>query len=936
MLVEEIQKNKELKEFYAKNLILRPYKLNKSTIYKSSKFEIHSIVGTAFDFAIRATFSSFSDIAIDHMLKYLDPKFSSDNTDEIMEYNVLHNSAHSRNCKKKQTKEIYEDIVLHVEKVKKYSETKSTVSLLSREHADVSQIPEESFIYLAMVRDVFFKRDFTLLSSMKRRDKEINDLNNLKSSIKTFFETIGDQEMEIDRSFKSGEMMGGAESDIILGNNTIVDIKVVNQPIFTKYMIYQLISYAALAEIDGMKIEKVGIYFARHGHLEIVDIKDITNDITYISSFLKDKYGNGQYKKIKFNKPQKEFIKLKNPILSIAAPGSGKTETLIEKVSKEARNKSIHNILLITFTTKAANEMLTRLEKRLGILSDSSNIGTFHSVLFKLLKIRTYVDWDLILPAADMTLFNKAIRKNTPIKEDEDVNKYVQDRFGSRINDLKAIPAKAIFECLWKQKDIVEYARDILNDEFAKVVDYYLSEKKRLGLMNFDDILRYSLKTLKKNKEFSTSVKNRYKSIFVDEFQDTNLIQFEILKEISKENNVVAVGDPYQSIFGFMNARLENVINFYEEFNPTVVRMNINYRSTQRIVELTNAVTDYFKQRIESSGLTMKPLEAATKVKGDKIELVSTNAREQETFFSIQNDLNNGISSSDIAVIVRKNRDSSKLERLLTKAGISFRKRSGSSFYEKIEIQAILNTFLFWINNSNYYAFRGFASIFEGIGDETADAIADLASRYKEPVTIDFIEEHENELKYKRRDEVKKVLETLKMFDVDNFNDFELLLDKLLVVEKIIVPMKSQDEAETAEENMKDMIGELENLFETKELQKIEEELAVMLLSRSERDRYVDSITITTAHSSKGLEWTKVYLMDVSKGNFTECREDMFELNDEQIRLLYVAISRAKEQLVLIHQNQILSSKKIKPLDPIIEEILSDNPDLFKQKITNY
>lgn len=936
MLVEEIKKNKELK-YFLKNTILKQSRVLKLEIlHPYNKYSIHSLVGTSFDFMIRATGGNFSDTGIEYMKKFLNPEFNSEDINEIVEYNSLFNAASQQGIKKRELRNIFNEIIKHENLVQNYIKTPNPNSLFSN-FPDPTQAPIQSFLYLAMVRHVFFKREFLLLNTMSRRTKELNDLKNLTTSINKFLELLPDGEIEYDKEFMSGRMLGGAESDLVINKDFIIDIKVVNQPILTTYMINQLVSYAALAALDGMKIKKVGIYFARHQHLETIQLKDLVPDISVVSNFLLEKYQtNEAHKKMSFNKPQKEFINLPNPILSIAGPGSGKTETLVEKVARQTKCGSVHDILLLTFTTKAANEMRARLEQKVGPITDASNIGTFHSVLFKLLKLKTYVDWDLILPSADMTLFVKAIKKICKVDPDEDVNKFVQNQFGARLYDLKNIPATAIFQCIWQQNRIVEFAGKKFGTEFADVVKYYLKEKKRIGVMNFDDILRYTLKTLIKNNDFRKQIQNRFKTIFVDEFQDTNFIQFNILKMIAKNNNVVAVGDPYQSIYGFMNARLENVITFNDEFNPSVVHMNINYRSTRNIVQLTNCITEYFKKRIEASGLKMKPLEAATEIKGEPIHLVSTNAREKATFNLIKQDIESGVSPNDIAVIIRKNRDSGKLERLLTKEGISFKKRTGSSFYERPEIQAVLNTFLFWINRMNYNAFRGFAKLFEGVGEETGGAIADLAEAQAKAITCQFVDAHENDLKYKRRDEVKEVLQSLEAFPVGDYHTFESILNKLKVVDKIVSGMKSADEAETAIENVEDILMELEHLLETKNTEKIEEELAVMLLSRSERDKYVDSLTITTAHSSKGLEWERVYIMDVSKHNFTECREDMFELEDEQIRLLYVAISRAKEKLILIHQNQLVTSKKIKPLDPIIEEIQNMNKELFKSSVMNY
>lgn len=935
MLTEEIRKNKELKHFLKTNILKVPYKISSPTIHESNKYSIHSLIGNSFDFISRTMLSPFDDTAISYMIKYLNPEFNSDDMSEIVEYNFLFNSALNSGFKKKDLKIVYNNIVSSLSDVNDWHSLKTKESLFSASLPDIANVPIESFFYLSMIRHVHFSQDFKLLNTIKRRDREIEDIRNLLPSIKTLLDSFDTGNVIFDHEFHSGSIVGGAECDILVNKDFIIDIKVVNSPIVTTYMLNQLVSYASLALLDGITIKRVGIYFARHEHLEIIEMKDIVKKLSDFSDFYSSYY-NSDYKNIKFNKPQKEFIKLENPILSIAGPGSGKTETLIDKVSKQTINNSIHDILLLTFTTKAAREMSDRLESKIGPIADASNIGTFHSVFFKLLKINTYTDWDLILPGADMALFTKAIRKNTKIKEDEDVNKYTQNKFGARLYDLKNIPAQAIFKCIWKQKDIVDFAETKINVGFGKVISWYLNEKKRLGMMNFDDILRFALKTLLKNSFFREQTQNRFKTIFVDEFQDTNFIQFRILELISKNNNVVAVGDPYQSIYGFMNARLENVITFNETFNPTVVHMNINYRSTKNIVKMTNLVTDFFKQRIESSGLKMKELEAATPVEGEKIHLVSTNAREKATFNLICADIDNGINPKDIAVIIRKNRDSGKLERLLTKEGISFRKRSGSSFYERPEIQAVLNSFLFWINRSNYNSFRYFAQIFEGIGEETGDAIADLAEIKARTITSSFVADYSSDLKYKRKDEVIEVLDQLEQYPVGDFMDFNSLLSKFEILEKITAPMKSADEAETATENISDLLDDLEHLLDTKSFDKIEEELAVMLLSRSERDKFVDSLTITTAHSSKGLEWENVYIMDLSKHNFTECREDLFELNDEQIRLLYVSISRAKDRLILIHQNQLVTSKKIKPLDPIIEEIEEDNPDLFLRKILNY
>lgn len=619
------------------------------------------------------------------------------------------------------------------------------------------------------------------------------------------------------------------------------------------------------------------------------------------------------------NEAQEALVVAKPPVLSIAGPGAGKTATLIRKIEHEMNFVDLNKMLILTFTNKAAEELKERLRLKIKHQINTEYIGTFHSVFYKLIKRTVYNNWNLILPAEDEEILINIMCSKLNVSKKK-LPAEAEMTFGAKIGDLKGSISKAIFNCLFDQESIVDFCTSEYGEKWGEIVDIYLTKKHKSAVMSFDDVLRYTLRLLTLNENWREFIKNSFSLIMVDEFQDTNKIQFAILSLISKKNNIIAVGDPYQSIYAFMNARIENVFDFHDEYEANVIQMILNYRSTKNIVALTNEITKHFSSKIDSDKITLKPTESASRVIGKKTMIYPTTSRELTTFELIKKDLINGVHPGEIAVITRLNRDSSKLEKLLSKAGIPFKKRGGLSFFERKECQIVLNALRFYLDRYSVSAFEVIAGFMENIGEETTLSISELAQMYIARIDSSLIYGNEAALKNKRRKEVLKMLTVFENYKEENFEDFLLILKDLNVISKLCDEVKTKAESEEIVENISELLDDVRLVFKNSDIKSALDEFVSMIMSKNSSRGDNKAITITTAHSSKGLEWEKVYIMDISANNFTECRQDMFEINDEQIRLLYVAVSRAKDELVLIYQSHTLNGVK-KNMDKVLTKI---------------
>ncbi len=888
----------------------------------------YDLVGTVVDYLIRIKLMKKYNQDIEEYIKttncykaikIIKPSII-ENEEEKLDYSLLNNILLSKHTYKQNMIDIlFERFEASMKILNKY---------IRKDLED--EVVLDSIIYFAKLDKLVHNLDH-LPSLSTNHDKEIDDINLLLPNINNFVELIYKQykkEEIIDNyNFKFGSIFGGAECDLIL-KDTLIDIKTNKELIVTQYMICQLIGYYFLALKENIEIKKIGIYFARYDYLHLIEVKDLIKNFQNIENYIEETFINCSESEL--NEKQELMVETAKPLMVIAGPGSGKTHTLVNKIIKDLEDIKIEEVFLASFTKKAANEIKTRLQyKKRDLDINKATIGTFHSIYYKILKIdlkEIYKDYELLLPDADRMLLYSLFAEVEDI-EVKMIDNHCKENYLLRPKEFYEILNKTISLGLVKDEEIT---KKVLNDIeynnvsiYREVLKKYFKIKNDEKMMNFVDILKFMYKELLSNVNFRLTLKNRFKAIYIDEFQDTSKIQFKILGLIFN-NNVCVIGDPYQSIYGFQNANVENIFDFKDEFKPNMVQLNRNYRSTPNIVKLTNAITSFFIDDIENMyDIDLEPLVSNQSDVGEPVKLYSTSNKEEKVLELIKQDVEDGYSLDEISVIIRNNVHSSKLERLLSKNNIDYKKISGVGFYESEEVQLLINLVLFWYDKLNYKAFRELCVAYPNLGVETANAWIDIAKSNKKEIGSWIGKEDYKILSRKRNKEATEVCDVFYKYNDKSLSNFINIYNDLKYIETIKNSKKTIDEEDEVVFNVCEFtsIVEEEIINPKLSLEKIKELLDDMMNTRTTNEEEANVLTITTAHTSKGLEWNRVIIMDVSKNNFTENIMDNCMLNDEQIRLLYVAVSRARDDLKLIWQN-VKTDKKPKDLDLIIKKCL--------------
>jgi DNA helicase II / ATP-dependent DNA helicase PcrA len=631
------------------------------------------------------------------------------------------------------------------------------------------------------------------------------------------------------------------------------------------------------------------------------------------------------------NKEQRGAVESKYPTLITAGPGTGKTLTISYKVIHECEKEDIDitDYLILTFTNEAGEEIrkrITNLYTKPIKNKSEMHIGTFHGIFFKILKKSiTYKNHTLIFPSSNLVYVKKAIsilKKCQPWESEE----HIQEMFSMSIYDFFDI----VFSHQINRANV--YLDDILEDleenqlwgrEKIEFVSLFLNQYSYLKnedmVITFSDILKIIYTGLLESESLLDWIQKRFKYILVDEFQDTNIIQFEILKLIAKDGNISAIGDPRQSIYGFLNAEVENINYFLNEFSANHVQLKKNYRSNKNIISLLNEMNSYF-----SLGIHLDKLES-TKTKNSKIEIHKTDNMDDIIVSEIKKDIKKGMTPNEIAIIIRQNKDSAKIEEKLSSLGIEFRKLSGRSFFESIEVVIAISILRFYSNNKDPIYFKDIAQYYFGIGEFTINKI--LEAFQKGRITSFSYDEIDGLNLHNQRK--GKALEMLKVFDDNSevsFNSYKKIIEDLKIHSGLISRQKRVELREEMQENLDNFVETIGNDFKGDNLESAVKKVNDLSLVKSNKDEHSNSVIITTAHTAKGLEWDKVFLYNISANHWTKSAQDEFLLTKESIRLLYVALSRARNNLVLLGKFTRKKEEQRK-IDIIINKLLGKLED---------
>ena len=578
------------------------------------------------------------------------------------------------------------------------------------------------------------------------------------------------------------------------------------------------------------------------------------------------------------------------PCLVLAGAGSGKTRVLTERIIKLIDDGvSPYNILAITFTNKAAREMKNRVEAKIGNISDSIFIGTFHSFGLRVLR-ENYREVGL---NSNITILDqddtKALIKRILKEEDLDPKDYDIKHIISRISSSKNDGVSPS-----------EYNRLFLREDdkvIARVYEKYLKLLKENNSVDFDDLLLKPVELFRKNKEILEHYQERFKYILVDEYQDTNNIQYELCKMLaSKYHNIFVVGDANQSIYSWRNADYRNILNFERDYNDAhVVLLEENYRSTNNILKAANSV---IKNNNEGKKLNLW----TSSGDGDKVDYIRVDDEIKESQFvidKIKTLVELGYKYSDFAVLYRTNAQSRVIEQTCTSNSIPYNVIGSYKYLDRKEIKDLVAYLNIIYNPNDSVSLERVINVPKrGIGAKTIDSIRGTA--LIEGISMFDAINSGKELEWK-----KIVLELIE--DAKELNLSDLIEDVL-----VKTGMRSEYESDKSVESDR----RLEDLEEFKSLAMNFEDNGIFDLETflenimlvSDTGQYSNSddvVTLMTLHSAKGLEFKVVFIVGMEEGIFPHVRsfESESELEEER-RLCYVGITRAKTKLYLLSARQ--------------------------------
>jgi len=557
------------------------------------------------------------------------------------------------------------------------------------------------------------------------------------------------------------------------------------------------------------------------------------------------------------------------------------------------------NILAITFTNKAAGELKERLYAMLG--DDALNIhaATFHSACVRILRQEItalgYSKDFTIYDADDSQRLLKAVMAEMEINEKSFPPRSILSEISSAKNRM--ITSKQMLES-------AEF--DYRAKTVAKIYSVYQSRLRAANAVDFDDILLLTVEILENNPETLMKYQNRYRYILVDEYQDTNRVQFRLVSILSQNHeNICVVGDDDQSIYKFRGADISNILNFENQFNGCkVIRLEQNYRSTQTILDAANAVIRHNFGRKEKALWTDGEC-------GDKIFWYKACDENDEAKF-IASEISESFKETGIygnnAILYRTNAQSNMLERTFVRSGIPYKVYGGMRFYDRKEIKDI-TAYLSFINNTD--DMLRFKRIINepkrGIGDTTLTVLEQICNDLKLS-PLDIMRNADEYVPLSKKSGLLK--EIAVMFDsliessqTDSLEDF---LNEVLKNTGYMAYLKAMGpEGESKIENVEELktsiakyAEELQGSQEEPSLSGFLEEIA--LYTEADRDSGNDAVTLMTIHSAKGLEYDNVFVIGMEEGLFPSSRSfDSIEDLEEERRLAYVAITRAKRRLVL-------------------------------------
>ncbi len=640
------------------------------------------------------------------------------------------------------------------------------------------------------------------------------------------------------------------------------------------------------------------------------------------------------------NNVQKEAVlHTEGPLLILAGAGSGKTRVITHRIAYLVQCEQIRpsEIMAITFTNKAANEMKERAEQLLGFNGRGMWIGTFHSMMLRLLRQHAarigFTPNFTILDTDDQQRLLKEILKEMNIDENLLNAKTAQHKISNMKNRMQD----------WH--DLEKESRfNQLNQQLSVIFKTYQERMKRANSMDFDDILNFAVLLLEENSDVLDAYQTRFKHIMVDEYQDTNYVQYRLVKLLSgKYKNICVVGDDDQSIYSFRGANIENILNFEKDFkNSKVIKLEQNYRSTQTILGAANAVIRQNEERTDKKLWT-------DGAKGDFVRFYLADTQYDEARYvateirQLINRRDDPIAAGNIGVLYRVNALSRNLEFALREQGILYNIYGGLRFYDRKEIKDFLAYMRVVFSENDELALTRIINVPKrGIGNRTIEEIRAIAAKEQIPmmqVLVNAAAYPELSRSAAKLNEFVKIIAELRTLIYENELSFAEFCREIQERSGLL-----QDLLEQKEQNVQDATSRIENLQEIisdaiEYEQKVQNEItqfkqleqnydlqSIPDLAKDEEDLYAQDISLASLtkgfleqttlysdldqdqaentvrlmaiHSAKGLEFDAVFIIGLEESIFPGYRSfDSPEQLEEERRLAYVGITRARKYL---------------------------------------
>lgn len=603
------------------------------------------------------------------------------------------------------------------------------------------------------------------------------------------------------------------------------------------------------------------------------------------------------------NDAQREAVaSAPTPMLVLAGAGSGKTRVLTSRIAYlvETHQVSPLSILAVTFTNKASREMRSRVEDMLGIPMGGMWIGTFHSLAHRLLR-QHYQEANLpqafqILDSDDQLRMIKRSLKELALDEAYWPPKQIQWYISGHKEEGRR-PAN------------VPQSNDAQQQTLLAIYSHYEGLCQRFGLIDFSELLLRAYELLKNNEVLRERYQNRFQHVLVDEFQDTNSIQYLWLRLlVQKSQNLFAVGDDDQSIYGWRGAKVENILQFERDFpNTKTIRLEQNYRSTSHILDAANAVIK------NNGGRLGKNLWTAGE-EGEPVKLYTAYDERDEARFiidQIQAWVNDGNTRSEVAILYRSNAQSRAFEEVLINVGMPYRVYGGLRFFERAEIKDALAYLRLCTRSDDDPSFERIVNTpTRGIGNKTIDQVREYA-RVQQISMWDATNQliTSTQLSSRAQSALAKFIELIteirsQIADQDLFQQIEIMLDLSKLIEHF--QKEKGEKGQARVENLQELITAARGF----EVEETEDDLPPMTsflahasleAGEGQAEEWEDCVQLMSLHTAKGLEFPLVFLTGLEEGLFPHQRslEEGSGRLEEERRLCYVGMTRAMQQLWL-------------------------------------